>query len=86
MVDSVKQGASWRDSARSPRFWIFDASAAFPLVFMLFNINMTTFMIAILVMLFLKVLDYYGYKVPVFIRIVRSYIAGKRKLASPWWL
>ena len=86
MVAKVKPGASWRDSARSPRLWIFDAAAAFPLVFMLFNINWWTFAIAVLVMLFLKLLDYYGYKIPVFLHLIRNYIAGNRKLANPWWL
>ena len=86
MTQKVKPGASWRDSGRSARFWIFDASAAFPLVFMLFNITMVTFLVSLMTMFFLKALDYYGYKVPVFFRIVRNYIAGNRKLANPWWL
>lgn len=86
MVGVVKPGASWRDSARPARFWIFDASAAFPLVFMLFNITWWTFAVVVFVMLFLKLLDYKGYKVIVFGRLLRNFIAGPAKIAVPWWL
>jgi hypothetical protein len=36
-------GASWRDSARSAKLWIFDASASFPLLILAFHITMKTF-------------------------------------------
>ena len=82
----VSANASWRDSARSARFWIFDAAAAFPLVFMLFHIEWWTFVLALSCMFFLKVLDYYGYKIIVFLRIIRNWVSGKHKTANPWWL
>jgi intracellular multiplication protein IcmT len=86
MRANVPASASWRDSARAARFWIFDASAAFPLVFMLFNIKWSTFVFALVCMFFLKILDYYGFKIIVFLRIIRNFVAGDYKSANPWWL
>lgn len=78
-------GASWRDSARSAKLWIFDASASFPLLILAFHITMKTFVFAVTAMLFFSGLRKYGFSVPVFLRWVRSTIAGPRKVAIPWW-
>ena len=78
--------AHWRDTARDPKLWIFDYYATFPIVIMLFHITWTTFFIAVGAMLFFSLVKHYGFSVPVFFRAIRSTLAGKRKLAMPWWM
>jgi intracellular multiplication protein IcmT len=80
-----KVGSSWRDSARSAKLWIFDASATFPLLVLAFHITWTTFIVAVVSMLFLSLLGRYGFSMVVFARWIRSSLAGKRKVAVPWW-
>ena len=81
-----KASAHWRDSARQSKLWIFDSTAAFPLLVLIFHITWETFSIAIGFMFFLKIIGMYGFKIPVFLRFIRSLLAGKRKLATPWWM
>ena len=85
-MNQPKPGASWRDSARSSRLWIFDSSAFFPVIVFLFHIRWWTFFVTVGMVIFLTALSYYGYSTIVFGRIVRSFLAGKRKMATPWWL
>ena len=85
-MKSPKLNASWRDSARSSKLWIFDSSVTFPLVLMFFNMSIKTFYVVLGFIIFLSVLSYYGFSVPVFARFLRTKIAGTRKIAVPWWL
>lgn len=85
-MKNPKLGASWRDSARPSKLWIVDSSAVFPIVIMFFKINWYTFGTAVTFIIFLSILSYYGFTIRVFIRYLRSKIAGKRKIAVPWWL
>ncbi len=78
--------ASWRDSARPSKLGIFNSSATFPLVFMLFHLSWHTFYIALAFMVFLTVIDHFGFSINVFFRLLRSTLAGPRKIAVPWWL
>ena len=77
--------AHWRDSARPARFFFVDYRAAFPLFLFLLHIQWWTFFTALGTMFILGVLERYGFTVSVFLRVVRSVLAGPRKLASPWW-
>lgn len=77
--------AHWRDSARNVRFWFVDFRACFPLLFMLFHIRLWTFILAVIATLFFTLLERYGFSLAVFSRWVRSYLAGPRKIAQPWW-
>ncbi|MEI8054404.1 MAG: IcmT/TraK family protein [bacterium] len=77
--------AHWRDSARPARFFFIDASVAFPLLVFLVHIRLWTFILAVIVMAFFTVLGRYGYSVGVFLRILRSVLAGPRKMVIPWW-
>ena len=86
MREYVRPDASWRDSARPAQFFIFGSSAMFPFVFFLLHIRWWTFVVAVVVMLFLSVIQRYGFTVPVFVRWLRTAIAGPRKIATPWWL
>ena len=77
--------AHWRDSARRPRFFLVDARAAFPLVLFLMHIRLWTAVVAVIATLFFAVLERYFFTVGVFLRWLRSFLAGPRKMAMPWW-
>lgn len=77
--------ANWRDSARIPRFFLFDARAAFPLLFFLLHIRFWTLGLAIIATIFFAAIERYGFTVSVFLRWLRNKIIGSRKMASPWW-
>lgn len=77
--------AHWRDSARIPRFFLFDARAAFPLMFFLLHIRFWTFGLAVVATIFFAAIERYGFTVSVFLRWVRTKVIGRRKLANPWW-
>lgn len=77
--------AHWRDSARSVRLWVVDFRACFPLLLFLFHIRLWTFVTAVVITVFFGALERYGFSVAVFGRWLRSYIAGPRKVAQPWW-
>ena len=77
--------AHWRDSARASRLFIFNSTAAFPLLFFMFHIRLWTFFLAVGTMLFLTAITHYGFTITVFFRWLRSLLAGPRKMAKPWW-
>ncbi len=77
--------AHWRDSARNVRFWMVDYRACFPLLIFLFHITWATFAFAIITITFFGLLERYGFTVAVFLRWLRSFIAGPRKIAQPKW-
>lgn len=77
--------AHWRDSARSIRFFIVDYKACFPLLIFLFHITKFTFVMVILAVAFFGALERYGFSPTVFFRWFRSFLAGPRKMAQPWW-
>jgi hypothetical protein len=77
---------SWRDSARPAKFFIFNSVTVFPVLWFLFNISWTNFLIIVVVVGALMALDYYGLPPRVFARFLRGVISGKRKISSPWWV
>ncbi|MEM1244214.1 MAG: IcmT/TraK family protein [Pseudomonadota bacterium] len=79
------QDAHWRDSARNTRFFIIDYRAAFPLLLFLLHIRLWTFIAALLVTIFLALVERYGFTVSVFGRMLRSLLSGPRKYAKSWW-
>lgn len=82
---AVTADTHWRDSARSARFFMIDARAAFPLVFFLLYIHWWTFFLATFTMIFFGMLERYGFTLPVFWRWLRSFLAGPRRSAQSWW-
>lgn len=82
---AVSANAHWRDSARSVKFFIWDGKAAYPIVIFLVHMSLLTLGIALGTMLFFTVLNYFGYTITVFFRVLRNWIAGSRKAAIPWW-
>ena len=78
--------ANWRDSARNVRFFYYRLSGNFSslqffcciygygLLFLLFSLT-----------LFFSLLERWVFTVSVFLRWLRAYVAGPRKIAQPWW-
>ncbi len=77
--------AHWRDSARSVRLFFLDFRACFPLLILLFHIRWWTFIVAVVATVFFTALERYGFTLMVFLRWLRAFIAGNRKIAQPWW-
>lgn len=85
MSGGFSETTHWRDSARSPRFFMVDARAAFPIFFFLMHIRIWTAAIVLLSVIFLAIIEHYGFTVPVFLHWLRNFLAGKVKSAQPWW-
>lgn len=81
----VPEDAHWRDSARSVRFFIWDGKTVFPMLLFLLHIRWWTFIVAVSAVFFFTILNRFGFSVEVFLRGFRSFLAGSRKLAAPWW-
>lgn len=79
------RAAFWRDSARQPRFFMVDALAALPLVLFLLHIRLWTLYVAIATMIFFAILERFNFTVPVFMRWLRSTLAGPVRVAKPIW-
>lgn len=77
--------ASWRDSARSARFFMVDARAAFPVFIFLMHIRLWTGLLVLISAVFFAILEHYGYTIPVFLRWLRTFFAGSIKSSQPWW-
>jgi intracellular multiplication protein IcmT len=82
---AISADAHWRDSARSVKFFIWDGKTAFPLVIFLLYMSWLTLGVTIGTITFFTVLNYFGYRIDVFFRLLRNKIAGPRKVAIPWW-
>lgn len=85
-VGAPPPDASWRDSARSSRLGPLDSSATFPILLLMFNIEWWTFILVVVTMIFLTVLSRFGFTIPVFFRWIRCTLAGRRRIATPWWM
>jgi len=77
--------AHWRDSARTPKFFMMDAYSAIPLVLFLLHIRLWTLILACSICAFFMILNRFGFSVPVFMRWLRAYLAGNRRFSRPWW-
>lgn len=85
MAQQPSVTAHWRDSARPARFLFIDAKAAFPFFLFLIHIRLWTFILALVIISFFTILARFGFSIEVFLRIVRSFLAGPRKISRPWW-
>ena len=77
--------ANWRDTARPAKLGPLNATAVFPIVLWLIHIKLWTFFLALSFIGFLVVIDYYGFNITRFGRFLRCFMAGNRRLATPWW-
>lgn len=84
-MSGFSETAHWRDSARSPRFFLVDARAAFPIFFFLMHIKVWTGMVVLVSAVFFGILEHYGFTVPVFLRWLATFFAGPLKSSQPWW-
>lgn len=82
---TFSETSHWRDSARSARFFMVDARAAFPIFIFLMHIRIWTGVLVIVSALFFGFIEHYGFTVPVFLRWLRSLLAGKNRSSTPWW-
>lgn len=85
MSGEFSDSSHWRDSARSARFFMVDARAAFPLFIFLMHIKVWTGLLVIISAVFFAIIEHYGFTVPVFMRWLRTFLAGNIKSATPWW-
>ena len=82
----INPDAHWRDSARTVKFFVWDANSVFPFVIFIMHVKWWTFFLAFGVMIFFTLLNRFGFSLSVFTRWLRSSLAGKRKMAIPWWM
>nr|WP_028378011.1 type IVB secretion system protein IcmT [Legionella pneumophila] len=85
MAGGFSATSHWRDSARSARFFVVDARAAFPIFLFLMHIRVWTGVLVLVSAIFFGIIEYYGFTVPVFLRWLRSFLAGSIRSARPWW-
>ena len=85
MAAGFPSTAHWRDSARSARFFMVDARAAFPIFLFLMHIKVWTGVLVLVSAVFFGIIEHYGFTVPVFLRWLRSVFAGPIKSSQPWW-
>ena len=77
---------NWQNTGREAKLWIFNSTTSFPVLLLMLNLSWNTFFLVIATMAVFFVLDYYGFNIRVFFRFVRSFLAGSRKVARPWWV
>jgi intracellular multiplication protein IcmT len=75
----------WRDTARTARFFVFDAKAGIPFFFFLAHVTYWMFAISGLSFVVFGVLERFGFSVVVALRLLRSRLAGAVRYAVPWW-
>ncbi len=75
----------WRDSARTPKFYFIDGTAAFPMLLFILYIRFWSFVLAVASTIFFSMLNRYGFSNMIFLRWFRNLLAGNRKLSKPWW-
>jgi len=85
MAENFSETTHWRDSARSARFFMVDARAAFPIFLFLMHIRVWTAVVALVSIVFFGFIEHYGFTVPVFLRWLRSTLGGSNIVSSPWW-
>lgn len=81
----LKVRAHWRDSVRPARFFVIDARSALPCLLFLVHIRWWTFWTFLTIAVFFALLERLGFTMVVFGRVMRSFLAGSRKLCRPWW-
>lgn len=86
MSQSGVEIVHWRDASRPVKFFIWDAEASYPFLLWFLFPSLWLLELAVCVAVFFTVLNRYGISLVVFLRIFRSYIAGRQKYARPWWV
>lgn len=74
-VDTFK--AEWRESARELKFFIFSGWVFIPVLVFVMHITMVTFIILVITIAAMKVIEYFGFTVPVAVLALRARLAGR---------
>lgn len=75
----------WRDSARTVRFFFFDAKAGLAFFLFLAHVAWWTFALALVSFIAFGVLERYGFSIVVALRLARARLAGPVRYAVAWW-
>ncbi len=67
----------WRDSGRVTRFFIVDGRALLPMLFVLYRPHEWKFLVALPIVIFLSIIEFYGLTLPVSIRLMKRAVAGR---------
>ena len=73
----------WRHTARTARFFMFDASAGIPFLFFLAHIAWWTFSLATVSFTVFGTLERFGYSPKIAARLLRVWLAGRIRYALP---
>jgi site-specific recombinase len=87
VVELSSSDIEWRYTARRVRVGPFDAAVVLPpLLLFAMRIRWWTFFLAIFTIMVLYVIElFFQLPLPVALRSIRSYLAGRRRYAVPWW-
>jgi intracellular multiplication protein IcmT len=77
--------AHWRDTARNVKFFIWDGQVVFPLVLFIFYMRLSTLIFVFVSIFVFTILNRFGFSPLVFLRVLRGWASGPRKIAIPWW-
>ncbi|WP_440993251.1 IcmT/TraK family protein [Cysteiniphilum litorale] len=72
--------AHWRDSARTPKFFVIDAQVFIPIVLCLFHFRLWTVFLCAVVAIILIVLNYFKLNIKDFLQLLRELIVGREKI------
>ncbi|MCV6599417.1 MAG: IcmT/TraK family protein [Alphaproteobacteria bacterium] len=72
----------WRDSQRTPRFFMFDAKASFGIIMFIFHARLWTFITAILIMIGFWLLERKGLNFTTALRVFRVFLIGNNRPKS----
>lgn len=75
----------WRDTARTARFFIFDAKAGIPFFLLLAHVSYWTLAISLISFAVFGILERFGFSLVVALRLLRSKLAGPVRYAVAWW-
>lgn len=77
--------AHWRDSARTAKFFVFDAYSAMPIPLFLLHIRWWTFALTLSICIFFAILNKFGFSLPVFWRWTKAFLGGNNRSTRPWF-
>jgi intracellular multiplication protein IcmT len=75
----------WRNTPKNARFFIFDARAGVFFLLMFFFWSRITFYICVSAFCVFGVMERFGFTPEVFVRWLRSRLAGPIRQSTPWW-
>jgi len=75
----------WRDTARTARFFMFDAKAGVPFLVFLAHISWWTLIFSVVSFILFGSLERFGISLGVALRMLRAWIAGPIRYGVAWW-